>query len=73
MTIGSGTTPICGACGLPISAGVMWIGGAPYHYACTHGPALTIERIKIMPPAKILTEEDVRRIVREELAARGAA
>lgn len=69
----SGTTPICGYCGRPIVMTAMWSGGTPYHYECTRGPSAS-PTYAPMPPAKegckpvtMLTEKDVRRIVREEL------
>lgn len=64
---------LCGHCGRPMQAGV-WIGGRMYHYECTHGPGGPL-RYEPMPsasgalPAPALAEADVRRIVREEIAA----
>lgn len=48
---------VCKYCKRPIGGTATYIGTWPYHYECTRGP--------VAP----LTEEDVRRLVREELAA----
>ena len=74
MPTGTDTTPICGHCGRPVLIQAMWHGGVPYHYECTRGPGAPLTYAPLPPdpegcrPAKMLTEEDVRRIVREELA-----
>ena len=63
-------TMICAHCGRP-AASLVWIGSHGYHEECTRGPGH-------QPPSYWhpyhpgLTEADVRRIVREELARSGA-
>lgn len=71
--IGSGTTPLCGYCGRPVIDFAVWHGGVPYHGECTHGPSgpLRYAQMPAQPgctPIRQLTEDDVRRIVREEIA-----
>lgn len=64
MTV-TNTTLTCMKCGGPLGASSIWIGGDPYHYACApFVPAVT----RYVPSP--LTEDDVRRIVREELDRR---
>jgi hypothetical protein len=65
---------LCQHCGRPVGEVATWIGGLPYHPECTHGPGyLThyapspVDRPGCRP-TPMLTEDDVRRIVREELA-----
>ena len=78
--IGSGAM-MCAHCGRP-AAVVVWIGGMAYHEECTHGPSYVkpgpYVEIPALPPgwarevpAPQLTERDVLRIVRAELAKRG--
>ena len=52
----------CQHCGRPIGLVASFIGGFAYHEECTRGAAY-----QYGPPT--LTEADVRRIVRQELAA----
>ena len=77
MSLPSGMTgPLCQHCGRPIGGVATWLGGQPYHPECTHGlgysthyapsPIATLG----CKPAPPLTEDDVRRIVREELKER---
>ena len=71
--IGSGTTPLCGYCGRPVIDYAVWHAGVPYHGECTHGPSgpLRYAPMPVQPgctPLRQLTEDDVRRIVREEIA-----
>ena len=69
----SGTTPLCGYCGRPVIDFAVWHAGVPYHGECTRGPR---EQLRYVPmpaqpgctPLRQLTEDDVRRIVREEIA-----
>ena len=67
------TTPLCGYCGRPVIGLAVWDAGRAYHAECTHGPGGPL-RYAPMPqapgctPLRQLTEEDVREIVREELA-----
>jgi hypothetical protein len=79
---GSGTgAMMCASCGRPASTPV-WIGGMGYHEECTHGPgylrptyapyAVPVQSGWTTTPS-MLTAEDVRKIVREELAAARAA
>ena len=58
----SGATPVCGYCGRPIIGLITWGYGVAYHYECTRGPSAP----RTFGPL-ILTEDDVRRIVREEI------
>lgn len=65
---------VCQHCKRPIGGAATYIGTWPYHYECTRGPGapLTYASMDAAPgarPASPLTEEDVRRIVRDELAA----
>lgn len=63
---------LCAYCGRP-AATLVWVGGAGYHEECTRGPGFQAPTYQPLPPVfgcaplKALTEEDVRRIVREEL------
>ena len=66
MRIIDNTTPTCGFCGMPVLVQPTWWGGVAYHFECAHGPGGPLPA-QISP--KTLTEEDVRRIVREEMAA----
>ena len=63
-------TPKCDMCGKPTER-PLWLDGLPYHSGCANGPGgpLRNETITATAQAKPLTEEDVRRIVREEMAA----
>lgn len=66
------TTPYCGYCGRPVIGHAVYCGGLAYHPECTRGPgAQQYAPMPAMPgctPVTPLTAEDVRRIVREELA-----
>ena len=66
------TTPYCGYCGRPVIGHAVYCGGLAYHTECTRGPgAQQYAPMPAMPgctPVTPLTAEDVRRIVREELA-----
>lgn len=53
---------LCGHCGRPV-ASAMWIGDLPYHLECTQPPDSQTRTFQTAP----LTEEQVRRIVRDEL------
>jgi len=61
----------CGYCGRPC-ASFVWLGDVPYHEECTHGPDYrrsyyggnVSDWAKGVAP---LSEQDVRRIVREEI------
>jgi hypothetical protein len=81
MNLGTGIHCNCAHCGRVIDGALRWVGGVPYHHECVgpqpndYVPApLTIYYSPMQPqpgcyvPAP-LTEADVRRIVREELAA----
>ena len=57
------TTAFCDYCGKPLLSGV-WIGSRMYHIECTRSPNY------YTPPP--LSEEDIRRIVREELDKRAS-
>ncbi len=76
-----GTTPFCHVCFRPvIGAAVYGNAGEAYHPECTRPPEharlseLTMPRYAPLPsepgcqPLKTLSEDDVRRIVQEELA-----
>jgi hypothetical protein len=56
------TPPTCGYCGRPIIGLITWGYGVPYHHDCARGPC---DPPTFSPPP--LTEDAVRRIVREEL------
>jgi hypothetical protein len=63
---------VCQHCKRPIGGAATYIGTWPYHYECTRGPGapLTYSPMEATPgarPVNLLTEQDVRRIVREEL------
>ena len=62
----------CGYCGRPVIGHAVYCGGLAYHTECTRGPgAQQYAPMPAMPgctPVTPLTAEDVRRIVREELA-----
>lgn len=65
------TTSLCGYCGRPAPVAVMY-DGIPYHAECTRSPQLQYAAYPFphepgCVPLRQLTEEDVRRIVREEL------
>jgi hypothetical protein len=66
-TAGTGAM-YCAHCGRP-AATLVWIGGLGYHDECTRGPGYKAPTFQPLPcwPAT-LTEADVRRIVREEIA-----
>lgn len=78
-TTAGNTAMHCAHCGRPCAAAI-WIGTLPYHEECTHGPSWQQQQYlhpTFYPPSRNFTvphvplqEEDVRRIVREELAAR---
>lgn len=57
----------CAHCGRPMAASV-WLGSLPYHPECTRGPVLAGPAAYGPTP---LTDEDVRRIVIEELVRAG--
>ena len=74
MSASNATVATCQHCGAPIGGAATWLGGLPYHPECTHGPGypthyapLSLEHEGCKPSHRI-TENDVRRIVREELA-----
>lgn len=58
----TGIAMTCGHCGRPMASAV-WINGQGYHPECTHGPGFQMPTFTQSP----LTEEDIRRIVREEI------
>ena len=65
----------CGLCGAPITGGYFRTGGLVYHFngACQVSPEIDTQSANPRGWAKItqtkpLTEEDVRRIVRDEMA-----
>jgi hypothetical protein len=77
-TTAGNTAMHCAHCGRPCASAV-WIGSLPYHQECMRGPGYQADVCRLYPPhpdwhhrapAHDLTENDVRRIVREELAAR---
>lgn len=57
---------VCPFCRWPISVGEssIWVNGIEYHSTCSPVPPAD----PAWMPARPLTEDDVRRIVREELA-----
>lgn len=63
----------CVHCGRPMAAAVA-SGGGMYHEECLHGPGWQQPHYAPLPsnpgcaPLAPLTEDDVRRIVREEIA-----
>lgn len=67
----TGTLPMCLHCGRPITGQIVYAGNGAYHWECTQPPGQ--QSYQPMPnqfgaiPVPTLTEEDVRRIVREEL------
>jgi len=74
MSIGTESVPHCQHCGRPIGGIATWIGNQPFHYECTRSPS---HNPTFLPahvfgvgaqPSPALTEADVRRIVRDELA-----
>ena len=65
MIESNSTTQICGICGGPITAEGFMSAGTAYHF---NGDCQVSSEPEPIPP-KTLTEEDVRRIVREEMAA----
>ena len=70
----------CAHCGRPAST-LVWINGVGYHPECTHGPGyqqptygpnlFPIHGGAFVPATRWISEEDVRRIVREELVRAG--
>ena len=65
------TTPLCGHCGRPVITHAVYYGGMAYHPECTRGQMYYAHMPVDRPgctPATQLTADDVRRIVREELA-----
>ena len=70
----SGTTPLCGYCGRPVIGMAVWDAGRAYHAECTRGPSWHQTYASIPSPhgqaraLRQLSEDDVRRIVREEMA-----
>jgi hypothetical protein len=72
MSNGTYLTPSCQHCGRPIAGFPTYIGAYSYHPECTRGPGVEMA-YQPMPftqgayAVPILTEGDVRRIVREEL------
>ena len=63
MSVTGMTTPHCGYCGRPVIGAAIYAGGLAYNPECTRGPSA--QQTYQLPP---LTEEMVRKIVREELA-----
>lgn len=63
MSVSNRTAALCQYCGRPIGGVATWLGGMPYHPECTHGPGYPTHY-----QAPTLSVDDVRRIVREELA-----
>jgi hypothetical protein len=57
------TTPLCGHCGRPVIAGTVYFGGNAYHYECTQSPSGKQSFVPVQ-----LSEEQIRHIVREEVA-----
>lgn len=69
---GSGVPPCCEGCGGPIVGASIWYLGFAYHVECAGRAGTAYKRMPATPgcaPVNQLTENDVRRIVREELAA----
>ena len=67
------TTPLCGYCGRPVIGLAVWDAGRAYHAECTHGPSGPMRYVPVPQapgcvPLRQLTEEDVRKIIRDELA-----
>ena len=60
------TIPICRHCGRPVLTHAVYYGGMTCHAECTRGP-MPADRPGCAPATQ-LTADDVRRIVREELA-----
>lgn len=69
----------CAVCSKVVAGTVIWSGGLPFHPHCADPPQVDFSAFKkkeqeplvmkgFFPPGQ-LTEDDVRRIVREELAA----
>lgn len=54
----------CTFCGRPIRLLAIQIGNGMYHEECTHGPGYIAPTFAPIP----LSADDVRRLVREELA-----
>ena len=79
MSVGTGCPMVCGYCGRPIASEAKWLGGTPYHSACTESPGYDPGTIRFYPPGQLpiptftpaMTEDDVRRIVREEIERTG--
>jgi len=84
MSAGTFVPVHCSHCGRPIANEAVYLGGYAYHPECTRGPSYpaTFQHLPPNPPPTHhlwhmpvapprLTEEDVRRIVREELTRRG--
>jgi len=73
---GGMTSFTCGFCGRPC-ASFVWLGGVPYHEECTRGPGYQPRTYGtgygLGPPSQgcipipTMTEERVRKIVREEI------
>jgi len=72
MSVSNATVALCQHCGRPIGGVAKCLGGLPYHPECTHGPSYPTHYEMTRTPTttwpSTLTEDDVRRIVREELA-----
>jgi hypothetical protein len=64
MSVSNATVALCQYCGRPIGSVAAWLGGSPYHPECTHGPSYPAHYE--MTRTSMLTEDDVRRILREE-------
>lgn len=70
----------CAHCGRPAST-LVWLNGMGYHPECTHGPDYKEPTYQLNPVAQLgstfvpavrwVSEDEVRRIVREELARAG--
>lgn len=75
MSIDHGTgAMLCAHCKRPMAQAV-WLNGWPYHLECTRGPGYQTHYQMDFKDGgctslAMLTEQDVRRIVREELAER---
>lgn len=73
MSVSNATVALCQHCGRPIGGVATWLGGLPYHPECTHGPSYPTHYAPLPAehpgcrPTPALTEDDVRRIVRDEL------
>lgn len=68
----TGIPMLCGYCGRPMLQQV-WVGNVAYHPECTRGPSYSpMPSTPGCQPVKPLTEEDVRRIVCDELDKRSS-